>query len=72
MLPGLARHLKKAVKRHNKAKAKERNALIAGGLIKGPLQLRHESGACKRGPWRDCPVCVIAYIQYTNTRRPQP
>ena len=39
---------------------------IKNGTIKGPLVKLHESG--RPHPWRQCPVCVSAYIRATNSQ----
>jgi hypothetical protein len=61
----LARHAKRFMQRRASEKKQVYRANVAAGYVKGPLVKLHESG--RRHPWRECPVCVIAYIRATNT-----
>ena len=61
----LARHAKRIMQRRGSEKKKIYRANVAAGYVKGPLVKLHESG--RKHPWRECPVCVIAYIRATNS-----
>jgi hypothetical protein len=61
----LARHAKRIMQRRASEKKQIYRANVAAGYVKGPLVKLHESG--RRHPWRECPVCVIAYIRATNS-----
>lgn len=61
----LARHAKRIMQRRASEKKQIYRANVAAGIVKGPLVKLHESG--RPHSWRECPVCVIAYIRATNS-----